>query len=70
MFDGVRVTVGYVEAWIAREIHEEEAAYLAAKTVRQAATDHLNKLNSQKSIAQTIANSVAGSYQGAGREGW
>ena len=70
MVDGVRVTVGYVDAWIAREIEDEEAAYLAAKTVRQAAQDHLNKLNSQKSIAQTIANSVSGSYMGSGRDPW
>ncbi len=70
VYDGVRVTAAYQQAWVAREITEEESAYKAAKVVRQAAQDHLSKLNGQKSIAQTIANSVAGSYQGTGRDSW
>jgi len=65
--DGARVTVAYRDAWVAREIASQESAYRAAVVVRQAAKDHLDKLNSQKSIAQTIANSVAGGYLGTGR---
>jgi len=57
-------------AWVSREIAREESAYKAAKVVRQAASAHLDKLNSQRSIAQTISKSVAGSYAGTGTEPW
>jgi hypothetical protein len=66
VFDGVRTTVAMQAAWVARAIAAEETAYRAAKVVRQAASAHLDKLNSQRSIAQTISKSVAGSYQGTG----
>lgn len=68
--DGKRITVAYRDAWVAREIAREESAYRAAKVVRQAASAHLAKLNSQSSIAQTISKSVSGSYQGTGSEPW
>ena len=68
--DGKRITVAYRDAWVAREIAREESAYRAAKVVRQAASAHLDKLNSQRSIAQTISKSVSGSYAGTGSEPW
>ena len=68
--DGKRITVAYRDAWVAREIAREESAYRAAKVVRQAASAHLGKLNSQSSIQQTIAKSVTSSYQGTGSEPW
>jgi hypothetical protein len=70
VFGGVRTTVAFQAAWVAREIAGEESAYWAAKVVRQAASAHLDKLNSQRSIQQTISKSVAGSYQGTGSEPW
>ena len=68
--DGKRITVAYRDAWVAREIAREESAYRAAKVVRQAASAHLAKLNSQSSIQQTISKSVSGSYAGTGSEPW
>lgn len=68
--DGKRITVAYRDAWVAREIARQESAYRAAKVVRQAASAHLGKLNSQSSIQQTIAKSVTSSYQGSGSEPW
>lgn len=70
VFGGVRTTVAFQAAWVAREIASEETAYRAAKVVRQAASEHLDKLNSQRSIQQTISKSVAGSYAGTGSEPW
>jgi hypothetical protein len=70
VFEGVRTTVAMQAAWVAREIAGQESAYRAAKVVRQAASAHLAKLNSQSSIAQTISKSVAGSYAGTGSEPW
>ena len=66
---GRRVLAAHAEAWVGRQIKDEETAYRAAKVVRQAAQDHLDKLNSQRTIAQTIAKSVAGNYQGT-RDTW
>lgn len=68
--DGKRTTVAYRDAWVAREIAKEESAYRAAKVIRQAASAHLAKLNSQSSIAQTISKSVSNSYAGTGPEPW
>jgi hypothetical protein len=70
VFEGVRTTVAVQAAWVSREIAGEERAYKAAKVVRQAASAHLDKLNSQRSIAQTISKSVSGSYAGTGSEPW
>lgn len=70
VFEGKRTTVAMQAAWVSREIAREESAYKAAKVVRQAASAHLDKLNSQRSIAQTISKSVAGSYAGTGTEPW
>ena len=70
VIDGKRTTVAYRDAWVRREIADEERTYRAAKVVRQAASAHLDKLNSQRSIAQTISKSVSGSYAGTGSEPW
>ena len=70
VFERVRTTVAMQAAWVAREIAGEESEYRAAKVVRQAASAHLGKLNSQSSIQQTIAKSVTSSYQGTGSEPW
>jgi hypothetical protein len=66
VFGGVRTTVAVQQAWIARQIAEEESAYRAKKVVRQAASAHLDKLNSQRSIQQTITKAITGQYQGTG----
>ena len=70
VYDGVRITVAYRDAWVAREIAPQESAYRAARVVRQAASAHLDKVKSQASVQQTIAKAVATVYQGTGREGW
>ena len=70
VYDGVRITVAYRDAWVQREIDGEERALRAAKVVRQAAVAHLDKLKSQASVAQTIAKSVAGQYIGQREPGW
>jgi hypothetical protein len=70
VFGGVRTTVAMQAAWVAREIAARETAYRAAKVIRQAASAHLDKLNSQRSIQQTIAKSVAGQYAGQREPGW
>lgn len=66
VYDGVRITVAYRDAWVAREIALQERAYKEAKVIRQAATAHLDKVKSQMSAQQTIAKSVSSSYQGTG----
>ena len=70
VFDGVRTTVAVQDAWVRRETAAKETAYRAAKVIRQAASAHLDKLNSQRSIQQTIAKSVADQFRGQREPGW
>ncbi len=70
VYEGVRITVAYRDAWVAREIAPQESAFKAAKVTRQAATAHLDKVKSQMSAQQTIAKSVSAVYQGSGRDPW
>lgn len=70
VFDGVRTTVAYVEAWIDEQVADLEDAYQLAKVARQAAADHLNTLGEQSSIQQSIARSVGQSYMGQREPGW
>ena len=70
VFDGVRTTVAYAEAWIEEVTADLEDAYQAAKVARQAASDHLQTLGGQGSIQQSITKSVGDSYRGQRGEGW
>ena len=70
VYEGVRITVAYRDAWVAREIAAQESAFKAAKVTRQAATAHLDKVKSQMSAQQTISKSVSASYPVGGRDPW
>ena len=70
VFDGVRVTVAYVNDWVEDQCADEEMEWLLARAARQAASDHLRTLSKQGSIQQSISNSVSQSYRqssGSGR---
>jgi hypothetical protein len=72
VFDGVRTTVAYQQAWIEQQIEDKERAYQVAKLTRQAASDYLRTVGKQGSFQQSLTSSVrdsyrtAGSYQGNG----
>ena len=68
VFDGIRITVDYVRAWIEDEAADEELTYGLAKAKRQAAKDHHETVRTQGSLAQTLSKSVADSYRGTGGE--
>lgn len=70
VFDGVRVTVAYVQAWIEDRTAAEEQAYQVAKVARQAASDHLRTLGKQGGFQQSITASVREAYRGTGRPQW
>lgn len=70
VFDGVRTTVAYVQAWIEEQVADLEETYQLAKVARQAAADHLRTLGEQGSIQQSIAKSVGDSYRGQREPGW
>jgi hypothetical protein len=67
VFNGVRTTVAYQTAWIEEQIKDKERKYRLAKAARQAASEHLKKLERQGSIQQTVTKSVSDSYRGTGR---
>lgn len=66
VFDGVRTTVAYQQAWIEEQAKDEERAYRIAKLARQAASDHLRTLGKQGGFQQSITASVRESYRSAG----
>lgn len=70
VFDGVRVTVAYVQAWIEDKIAGEEQAYQVMKLARQAASEHLRTLGKQGSYQQTLTSSVREAYRGSGGSAW
>lgn len=70
VFDGVRTTVAYAEAWIAEQVAELDLVYELAKAARQAAADHLHTLDKQGSLAQSLARSVDSAYRGQREPGW
>lgn len=70
VFNGVRTTVAYAQAWIEEQVGDLEDAYQAAKVARQAASDHLRTLGEQGSIQQSISKSVSDSYRGQRESGW
>jgi hypothetical protein len=63
VFEGVRTTVAYQQAWIEGEIAEEERTYRLAKAARQAASDHLRTLGKQGSFQQSLTKSVSDDYR-------
>lgn len=67
VFEGVRTTVAYQQAWIEDQIVKEEREYRLAKAARQAASDHLRTLGRQGSFQQSLTKSVADAYRGTGR---
>ena len=67
VFDGVRTTVAYQQAWIEEQIQAEEHKYKVAKLARQAASDHLKKLSKQGGFQQTVTSSVREAYRNTGR---
>lgn len=67
VFNGVRTTVAYQQAWIEDRIAAEEHAFRLAKLARQAASEHLKKLSKQGSFQQTLTGSVREAYRGTGR---
>jgi hypothetical protein len=64
VFDGVRTTVAYQNAWIEERAAGEEHAYRLAKAARQAASAHLSKLRDQGRFQQSITASARESYRG------
>ena len=70
VFNGVRITVAYVAAWVEDQIADEERAYRLAKVARQAASDHLRKVGKQGSFQQTLTKSVGNAYLATGSEPW
>jgi len=69
VFDGVRTTVAYQQAWIEDQIADQETEYRLKKLARQAASDHLRTLGKQGSFQQSLTKSVADAYRGTGRWG-
>lgn len=70
VFDGARVTVAYVTAWIEEHIKDEEQAYQVAKLARQAASAHLDTIAKQGRFQQSITASVREAYRNTGRPQW
>lgn len=70
VFDGVRTTVAYQQAWIEEQVAAEERGYQVAKLARQAASDHLRTLGKQGGFQQSITASVREAYRGTGRPQW
>lgn len=70
VFDGVRTTVAYQQAWIEDRIKDEERAYRIARTARQAASDHFRKVSKQGSFQQSITGSVREQYRGQRGDAW
>jgi hypothetical protein len=70
VFEGVRTTVAYQEAWIEDQIKDEEHAYRVAKVARQAASDHLRKVTKQGAFQQSITASVRETYRGTNGRQW
>lgn len=70
VFEGVRTTVAYVEAWVADQIAGLDERYKLAKTARQAAGDHLHTLGKQGGFQQSITASVRESYRGTNGRQW
>lgn len=70
VFEGVRTTVAYVEAWVADQIAGLDERYKLAKAARQAAGDHLHTLGKQGGFQQSITASVRESYRGTNGRNW
>lgn len=66
VFNGIRTTVAYQQAWIEDQIKGEEQEYRLKKAARRAAADHLNKLSKQARFQQSITASVREQYRGLG----
>jgi len=64
VFDGIRTTAAYQQAWIEEQIKGEEQEYRLKKAARRAAADHLNKLSKQARFQQSITASVREQYRG------
>ena len=69
VFNGVRTTVAYQQAWIEDQIAEEEHKSKLKKLARQAASEHLKKLSKQGGFQQTVTSSVREAYRNTGRWG-
>lgn len=67
VFERVRTTVAYQQAWIEDQVAEQEREYKLKKLARQAASDHLRTLGKQGGYQQTLTRSVADAYRGSGR---
>ena len=67
VFNGIRTTVAYQQAWIEDQIAKEEREYRLAKLTRQAASDHLRTVGKQGSFQQSLAGSVREAYRNTGR---
>ncbi len=67
VFNGVRTTVAYQQAWIEDQIKDEQHEYKLKKLARQAASEHLKKLSKQGGFQQTVTSSVREAYRGTGR---
>ena len=57
-------TVAYRDAWVGEMCEPEETAYRLAKKARQAAQEHLRRIEKQAMVQQSISKSVGTSYQG------
>lgn len=68
VFGGVRTTVAYQQAWIAKQIKDQERLFQRAKLARQEAADKHRTLASQASHQQTLTKSVGDAYRRSGRQ--
>ena len=70
VFGGIRTTAAYVEAWVQDQIAAEEHEYKMAKTARQAASLHFDKLSRQGGWQQSKVSSVKETYRGTNGRRW
>ena len=64
VFNGVRTTVAYQDAWVKDKIADLQHDYKVAREARRRASDHLRKLMKQGGWQQSIAASVRSGYEG------
>jgi hypothetical protein len=69
VYEGVRITVAYVDAWVRDKIAKEDSDLKRAIQARKAAEAQRRRLEGQLRAAQSVNSSVRESYRGTGRYG-
>ena len=64
VFNGVRTTVAYQDAWVKDKIADLAHDYKVAREARRRASDHLRKLMKQGGWQQSITASVREGFRG------